>query len=142
MTVVLEHIHGRLPVDFKKLELDARADGHANMTRLPAEFVETPAMFHRLVAAQIGGTLAGIGAITDEPTPAEQPAWRMRRLYVHRDFRRRRVAQAIAGDLLRAAAGKVELVTVHTGSDDAASFWEAMGFDCVAGHGWSHQRRL
>ncbi|MGY4305073.1 GNAT superfamily N-acetyltransferase [Bradyrhizobium sp. USDA 4369] len=141
MTIALEPVDDQLPIDFHKLELDARADGHANMTRLSAEFAGTPSMFHRVIAAHVDTVLAGIGAITDEPVSAGQPAWRMRRLYVHRDFRRAGVARTIAADLLRAAAGKVEIVTVHAGSDDAARFWEEMGFDPVAGQGWSHQRR-
>ncbi|GLH82312.1 hypothetical protein SSBR45G_72210 [Bradyrhizobium sp. SSBR45G] len=141
MAIVLETVHDRLPADFEKLEVDARAGGHTNMTRLAAELTESPAMFHRVIAARVNGALAAIGGITDEPASAQQPIWRMRRLYVHRDFRRRRVAQAIAEGLLHVAAGKVELVTVHAGSDDAARFWEAMGFGRVAGRAWSHQRR-
>ena len=142
MTIVLEPVDDQLPIDFHQLELDARAGGHANMTRLSAEFAEAPSMFHRVIAAHVDGVLAGIGAITDEPVPSTQPAWRMRRLYVHRDFRRRRVARTIVADLLRAPAGEIEIVTVYAGSDDAARFWEAIGFDAVAGQGWSHQRRL
>jgi len=142
MTIVLEHIHDRLPTDFKKLERDARAEGHTNMTRLSSEFAETPAMYHHVIAAYLGDDLAGIGAITDEPASTGQPMWRMRRLYVHRNFRRRGVANAIAGVLLQAAGQKVRFVTVHAGSNDAASFWESMGFGRVAGRGWSHQRQL
>ncbi|CCD96813.1 putative Acetyltransferase, GNAT family [Bradyrhizobium sp. ORS 375] len=141
MAIVLVPILDELPADFARLELDAAADGHANMARLSVEFARTPAMFHHVIAAHVGGALAGIGAITDEPAAAEHPAWRMRRLYVRRDFRRRRVAQTIVADLLRAAASKVVLVTVHTGSNVSARFWEAMGFDPVADRGWSHQRR-
>lgn len=142
MTVLLERIHGQLPDAFPALNADAAADGHANMTRLASEFSETPAMFHNVMAAYLDDELAGIGAITGEPAPALQPAWRMRRLYVQRNFRRRRVAQAIVEALLHAAAGQVELVTVHAGSDDAVRFWEAMGFGRVAGRSWSHQRRM
>jgi GNAT superfamily N-acetyltransferase len=140
--VVLERIGDQLPAGFEELAAASRADGHVHLGRLSSEFVESPAMFHRMVAARIDGTLAGIGAITDEPAPLDHPAWRMRRFYVHRDFRRCGVARSIAGALLEAAAGQVSLLTVHAGNEDAARFWEAMGFDRVAGRPWSHQRRL
>jgi GNAT superfamily N-acetyltransferase len=95
-----------------------------------------------VIAAYLGGDLAGIGAITDEPTSTGRPAWRMRRLYVHRNFRRRGMADAIAGALLQAAGQKVDFVTVHAGSDEAARFWEAVGFDRVEGQSWSHEKKL
>jgi GNAT superfamily N-acetyltransferase len=142
MIVVLDRVSHRLPASFQELEADARADGHANLTRLSSEFAENPAMFHHMLSAYVDSELAGIGAITDEPAPSLQPAWRMRRLYVHRSFRRHRVAGTIVAALLKAAARKVSLVTVHAGSDEAARFWEAVGFDRVADRIWSHQRTL
>jgi GNAT superfamily N-acetyltransferase len=95
-----------------------------------------------MLSAYVDSELAGIGAITDEPAPSLQPAWRMRRLYVHRSFRRHRVAGTIVAALLKAAAQKVNLVTVHAGTDEAARFWEAVGFGRVAHQSWSHQRTL
>ena len=56
MTIVLEPVDDQLPIDFHQLELDARAGGHANMTRLSAEFAEAPSMFHRVIAAHVDGT--------------------------------------------------------------------------------------
>ena len=140
--VVLERIGDQLPAGFEELAAASRADGHVHLGRLSSEFVESPAMFYRMVAARIGGTLAGIGAITDEPASTRQPTWRMRRLYVHRNFRRRGVANAIADALLRVAAREVGRVTVHAGSDEAARFWELMGFDRVEGQSWSHEKIL
>jgi GNAT superfamily N-acetyltransferase len=97
-------------------------------------------MFHAVFAAYIHGELAGIGAMTDEPMMTSQPTWRMRRLYVHRKFRRQKVACAIATALLQEAAKKVRAVTVHVPSDEAARFWEALGFRRVTGCSWSHER--
>ncbi|MGJ5031168.1 GNAT family N-acetyltransferase [Bradyrhizobium sp. HKCCYLS2038] len=139
--IVLERVGDRLPAGFNALEADARADGHAHLNRLASELIDTPAMFHHVFAALVSGRLAGIGAMTDEPAPTEQPVWRMRRFYVQRACRRHGVARTIAVALLKVAAGQVGLLTVHAGNDGAARFWEAMGFDRVADRGWSHQRR-
>jgi predicted acetyltransferase len=139
MIVSLERMTDTLPVGFAELEADAKADGHGHLTRLAAEFAHTPAIFHAIFVCYLGGSLAGIGAITDEPALTSRPTWRMRRLYVHRKFRRRNVARAIAKALLQEASGKVSTVTVHAGNDGAAQFWEAIGFRPVVGCAWSHQ---
>jgi GNAT superfamily N-acetyltransferase len=140
MTVTLVRTIDRLPTEFAALEADAKADGHAPLTRLAGEFAKDRAMFHATFAAYIDGELAGIGATTDEPTMTTHPTWRMRRLYVHRKFRRQKIAYAIATALLQETAKKVRAVTVHAGSDEAAQFWEAIGFRRVAGSNWSHER--
>ena len=99
---------------------------------------ERPQMFTVILAAFADGDLAGIGALTPEPEPAAQPAFRMRRLYVRRALRRRGVARALASALLQEALGGARLVTVHAGNPDAARFWEAQGFGTVEGAPWSH----
>lgn len=137
--ISLERTVDTLPAGFPELEADARADGHAHMTRFSAEFTRDRAMFHALFTCHLDSRLAGIGAITDEPSSTSSPMWRMRRLYVHRHYRRRRIAQAIANALLREAAGTVSTVTVHAGNDGAARFWEAVGFCRIDGRTWSHE---
>ncbi|WP_271581789.1 GNAT family N-acetyltransferase [Bradyrhizobium sp. CCBAU 45389] len=140
MTIIsLERTADTLPADFPELEADAKADGHANMTRLVAEFAHDRGMFHAIFTCLLGGRLVGIGAITNEPAPTPIPMWRMRRLYVHRNHRRRKIAQAIANALLQEAVGKVSIVTVHAGHEGAARFWEAVGFRQVEGQPWSHE---
>ncbi|WP_247289224.1 GNAT family N-acetyltransferase [Bradyrhizobium sp. 37] len=95
-----------------------------------------------MYTCRVNGRLAGVGAITDAPAMAAPPMWRMRRLYVHRQFRRREIARTIAGALLLEAVGKVSTVTVHAGNDGAAKFWEAIGFRPVEDRAWSHEARV
>jgi len=139
MTAQVQRAIDRLPTGFAELEADANWDGHRHLTRLAAEFAKRPAMFHAIIAGYLDGRLAGIGAITDEPALAPEPTWRMRRLYVHHNCRRRNVARAIAMALLQEAAGRVSAVTVHAGNDGAAQFWEAMKFRRAIGLAWSHE---
>jgi GNAT superfamily N-acetyltransferase len=138
MTVCLRRI-ASLPNGLEGLRADAEADGYRHMRRLAAEFEASREMFHAVQAAFIDGGLAGIGGITDEPQPTSGPAWRLRRLYVHREFRRRGVARAIVAALLADAANKVSIVTAHAGDDSAARFWEAIGFQQATCKAWTHQ---
>jgi predicted acetyltransferase len=139
MSLLLERITDTLPIGFAELVADAKADGHDHLNRLAAEFAQSPAIFHAIFACHLDGRLAGMGAITDEPALTSQPTWRMRRLYVHRKFRRRNVARTIANALLQEAVWNVFTVTVHAGNDGAAGFWEAIGFHPVADRAWSHE---
>jgi len=137
--ISLERADSNIPEGFPDLEADAKADGHAHMTRLATEFTQHRAMFHAIFACRWEGRLAGIGAITDEPTPTLLPIWRMRRLYVHQHYRRRGIAQAIANALLLEAPGKISMISVHAGNDGAARFWETIGFGRVENRPWSHE---
>jgi GNAT superfamily N-acetyltransferase len=142
MTVSLARVSNRLPLAFDALRDDAEADQHRHMSRLAAELGTTPSMFHAIFAAYVEDNLAGIGAITDEPDSASTPAWRMRRLYVHRQFRRKGAARAITLALIEAAANQVPMVTVNAGNQDAALFWEQMGFGPVNGKAWTHEKAI
>jgi GNAT superfamily N-acetyltransferase len=137
--VALERVSNRLPYGFEELQADARADGHRHLTRLAAEFEQSRTMFHAIFAGYVDGRLAGIGAMTDEPALPVGSAWRLRRLYVHRDCRRLGAARSIVLALLQEATGNVSTVTVHAGNDGASRFWEAVGFRAVAGKPWSHE---
>jgi len=131
-----------LPDGFAALRAEAEAEGHRHMARLAQEWADRPGLFHALLAAFEGGELAGIGAITDEPEAADEPAWRMRRLYVPKRARRRGVARTIVNALLQEALDNVRLVTVHAGGAEAGRFWEAMDFTPVEGRAWSHEFRV
>src|SRR5262245_23087952 len=139
MTVTLERALNTLPYGFKDLQADSLADGHRHLLRLAIELEQSPTMFHAVFAGYIAGRLVGIGAMTDEPASTSRSAWRLRRLYVHRDFRRLGVARTIVMALVREAPGKVSILTVHAGNDSASRLWDAAGFRPVAGKAWSHE---
>jgi GNAT superfamily N-acetyltransferase len=140
MTVTLERVSSRLPCGFEDLKADSLADGHRHLVRVATELEQSPTMYHAIFAGYVDGRLAGIGAMTDEPALTLGSAWRLRRLYVHRNFRRLGVARTIVMALLQEATGNISTVTVHAGNDGASRFWEANGFSPVAGKAWSHER--
>ena len=140
-TLQLVRVGEALPEDFATLRQAAETEGHRHMARLEDEFVSGAHRFDRdgevLLAVFAEGRLVGIGGLTQEPAAPE--ALRMRRLYVLPDARRSGVATAIANALSQEAAGQARLLTVHAGNPDAERFWEAMGYERVAGRPWSHQ---
>lgn len=130
-----------LPESFVALRSAADAEGFRAMSRLAAEWATTPDMFTCLLAAMDAGGLAGIGGLTAEPEPTDEPAMRMRRLYVRPDARRTGVGRTLANALLQEALDSVRLVTVHAGTTLAPAFWTALGFQAVASRPWTHEFR-
>ena len=141
MSVQLVRIVDALPDGFAALQAEAEGEGHRHMTRLASEWAENPAVFVAVIAAVGDGELVGIGGLTSETTDSDEPALRMRRLYVSAAARRQGVARSIANALLQEALDQVSLVTVHAGNDSATAFWEALGFEAVEARSWSHALR-
>ena len=84
-----------------------------------------------------------IGGLTNCPTV--EGALRVRRFYVHPDWRRGGIARALAEHLVTVGFEQAPtIITCHAGASDAAvPFWEAMGFEPVSGLGprITHVRR-
>jgi GNAT superfamily N-acetyltransferase len=127
-----------LPDGFAALQAEAEREGHRHMTRLANDWADDPMAFVALIAAFSDGELVGIGGLTPEPEVIDEPALRMRRLYVSVSARRQGVARSIANALLQEALDQIDLVTVQAGNEGAAAFWEALGFEAVQDRAWSH----
>lgn len=144
MVTILRVIEA-LPHGFDVICAEAAAEGVRNMARLGEEFgsaddpyVEPGAMF----AALVGGDLAGLGGVTVE-IGLDEPAMRMRRLYVRPGFRRSGVARALAGAMMQQGFQTAPLLTLNARASAAAPpFWEAMGFAPAALPGVTHILRL
>jgi GNAT superfamily N-acetyltransferase len=63
----------------------------------------------------------------------------MRRFYVAPKFRGQGIGREIAEALIRRALPG-DALTVNAGGEDAAGFWEALGFVAVKGDGFTHLR--
>lgn len=137
--LTLARIFDALPEGFDALRAEADAEGHGNLARLAEEFAADREGFTALLAAFSDGQLVGIGGLTPEPEASPGSAYRMRRLFVSARARRRGVGTALANALLNEALGMTRLVTVHAGTPEAAAFWQALGFEPVAGRAWSHE---
>lgn len=139
--IQLVRIEDGLPDGFEALRLEADREGHNNMSRLAAERSAGEPFFVALLAAYVGGELVGIGGLTAEPEPSDEPALRMRRFYVRPAARRGGIGRTLASALIQEALDQAPLITVHAGDAAAARFWEAQGFTPVEGLAWSHELR-
>ena len=127
--MVMVPVMERLPAGFDVLRQNARAEGHRNMDRLAEDWASGAQRFdaagEALLAALVAGELAGVGGITADPMiPA---TLRMRRFYVRAVFRRHGVGRRLAETLIANVPPGVHLV-VNAGTEQAARFWEALGF--------------
>lgn len=132
-----------LPDGFAALADAARAEGVRNMEALLLQwdggrgFEEPGALF----AAYVHGELAGVGGVTPQ-SDLDEPAMRMRRLYVAPAFRRAGVGQALAGAMVQQGLQAARLLIANArASDTAAPFWEAMGFAATEGPNFTHSLR-
>ena len=142
--ILIRPIAGQLPVDFAGLRAEALAEGYEHIERLAGQWEAGGGSFEgreeALVAAFVGGELAGVGGITVDPyVPA---ALRMRRFYVRPEFRRHGIGRQLAMVLIEGAMAVTPFITLNAGSDGAAAFWERLGFMREASEGHTHRLEI
>jgi GNAT superfamily N-acetyltransferase len=139
VTVALIPVVDALPVGFDALRAEACAEGHRNIDRLAIDWASGKVRFdacgEALLAAQVGGELTGIGGITIDPNNCG--ALRMRRFYVRVAHRRTGVGRRLAEALI-SGAGRARCLVVNAGTEQAARFWEALGFTLDDRDGHTH----
>ncbi len=137
-------IDGDLPSDLALLAPYARAEGLGIVETLLAEWDSGANRFtepgEMLLCARIDGFLAGVGGLTRDPHVPS--ALRMRRFFVHPDFRGHGVGRVLAQHLIDHACAHTGLLTLHAGTDRAARFWEHLSFVAVARERHSHEMKL
>jgi len=137
-------IAGTLPEHIHSLVVEARREGYHFLDRLIDEWSDGSNRFDRhgecLLMVFIGKVLVGIGGLTVEPEIIG--ALRIRRFYIHPSARGQGVGRLLADVLIGRARQATALLTVHSGSEDASAFWQALGFQPCLGDGYSHFLRL
>ena len=133
-----------LPAGFGDLRDEARREGYTHMDRLAAEWGSGTNRFdaagEALMAARVGGELAGVGGITRDPIDAA--ALRMRRFYVRPRYRGQGIGRGLAAALLAQAGGAGSRIVLNAATETAVRFWEALGFVPDRCDGHSHSLRL
>lgn len=90
-----------------------------------------------IAAVSETGAIVGVGGLTVCPNVAG--ARRVRRFYIHPDWRRSGVARRIASLLMTFGAAHTDQLTCNAGASSAAApFWESMGFARVDHPGITH----
>jgi GNAT superfamily N-acetyltransferase len=129
-----------LPAGLDALRVEARGEGYRMLDTLATEWLSGAQRFvhpgEALLAAYVGGEIAGIGGITQEPTIPG--ALRMRRFYVALIHRRAGVGRALATALLESARGRIITANAAAGSE---AFWGSLGLVADRRDGYTHVRR-
>lgn len=137
-------IDGELPGDIDTLAPFATAEGIGIIDTLIAEWASGENRFNRpgevLFTARIDGHLAGTGGLTHDYNFPD--ALRMRRFYVHPEFRRHRVARALAERAIAHARSHATWLTCHAGTESGVRFWQRMGFLPVPLETHTHEFRF
>jgi GNAT superfamily N-acetyltransferase len=143
MTVVLLPVLTELPTGFDALRADAQREGHSNMERLATDWASGSNRFtangEALLAAFVGGELAGVGGMTVDPTCPE--ALRLRRFYIRPVYRRLGVGRCLALAMMDQAGQFTDSLVLNAGTELAVRFWEALGFIADRRDGHTHTWR-
>ena len=134
-------------VQVAELEVDARADGRAMVSRLLEEWLDGRNRFsragERAYVARRGDRIIGVCGLNIDPFSGTGRIGRVRRLYVAVRDRRNGVGTAVINQLIADAHGVFDWLHLRTYDADAAAFYEAIGFDPVIGNdSCTHRRRV
>ena len=130
-----------------ELELDANADGQAMVSRLIREWRDGRNRFsaagERVYIAKRGERVCGVCGVNRDPYAGDDSIGRVRRLYVSARERRLGVGRALIDRLMADARGGYSWIHLRAHENRAAAFYEANGFERVAGNpDYTHRRRV
>ncbi|MFX1681637.1 GNAT family N-acetyltransferase [Mitsuaria sp. CC2] len=74
------------------------------------------------------GQVIAVGGLNVEPPPGRAGTGRMRRFYVHPDWRGHGLAKRLVNAVLASAQGHFSRLHVNCEGDDSATFWTRCGF--------------
>ena len=130
-----------------ELEIDANADGQAMVSRLIREWRDGRNRFseagERVYVAKRGERVCGVCGVNRDPYAGDAWVGRVRRLYVSARERRTGVGRALIDRLVADASGVYAWIHLRAHEHRAAVFYEANGFERVAGNpDYTHRRRV
>lgn len=131
--------------ELARLKSAASGEGIAVVTTVISNWNDRTQCFDGLgeslfLALDSNGTGIGVGGISR--CPHVEGALRMRRFYIHPEWRRCGVARALAESLIESSLGHADLLTCNAQASLAAPpFWESLGFVATETPGITHTRR-
>ena len=136
-----------LPPDMTALAHAATQEGHGHVTRLIAEFESGENRFSQhgegLFVCCVGDRLVGVGGLNQDPYDSNPHAGRVRRVYVHHDYRRQGLASQLIAAIENHARQYFETLNLFTASVEADSFYRRLGYQPkTAVNKISHTKKL
>jgi len=130
-----------------ELEADANADGQGMVSRLIREWRDGRNRFsapgERVYVAKRGERICGVCGVNRDPYAGDASIGRVRRFYVSARERRLGIGRALIDRLMADARGVYSWIHLRTHEHEAAVFYEANGFEAIAGNpDYTHRRRV
>lgn len=115
-----------------ELLAESEAAGFLFVRRLVTEWASGVNRFAEagelLLAARSDGRLIGICGLNRDPYAASERVGRVRHLYVMAAFRRQGIGRRLLDEIIAAARGTYDRLHLRTDSQEAARFYEGLGF--------------
>jgi GNAT superfamily N-acetyltransferase len=120
----------------RELAVAARKENLKFVDRLLSEMEGGSNRFNRTGENLFGvfsdGKLVAVGGLNRDPYKNGNGVGRVRRLYVHPEYRRQGVGSALVGRILESARSRFWTLTLRTEDDRADAFYRAVGFEKTA----------
>jgi ribosomal protein S18 acetylase RimI-like enzyme len=131
-----------LPTQIEPLIQDSLQDGFHGLERFYHEWITGRDRFEKsgekICVAVYNGQIIGICGINIDPYANDSRIGRLRRVYVHREFRRQGIAERLIEILRKHGADYFQTIRLYTENVAAAKLYEKMGFQKTTGERVSH----
>lgn len=121
-----------LAVDLSHLVEESKTDGFRFLERLVKDYQSGDNTFHqpgeRLLGVYKGNVLVAIGGLNVDPFSEDVKVGRLRRFYVAKDHRRRRIGSLLIDAIIEGASDYFDVLVLHTDTEQAGTFYKAYGF--------------
>jgi N-acetylglutamate synthase-like GNAT family acetyltransferase len=128
------------------LIVEAEAEGHRFMRRLEDEWNSGANRFQEagefLMSADRDGSLIAIGGLNRDPYSSIADVGRLRHVYVSAAWRRLGVGAMLVEYMIGRAAAVFSTLRLRTTSDEAAAFYERLGFQRIDEEAATHLFKL
>ncbi|MCL6444274.1 MAG: GNAT family N-acetyltransferase [Alicyclobacillus sp.] len=130
--LVIERVAAINLHDIMPLVLESDREGYRFLRRLHDDYASGANRFdgegEALFTAQLGNQIVGMCGLNQDPYAADRHVGRLRRLYVHPDFRRYGIGKQLVSRAIEEAKRFFEVVTLRTDNPSADAFYRAIGF--------------
>lgn len=135
-----------LDASITSLVIEAECEGHRFMRRLQDEWNSGANRFQErgefLLAAHMKGRAVAIGGLNKDSYAFDENVGRLRHVYVSVSARRLGIGAILVRRIIDDAARTFSVLRLRTTTDEAAAFYERLGFEKTTGWAATHVIQL